>query len=101
MSQILLDISFHSQGPWGEQLLDACRELADSIAQQPGLIWKVWTENPDTRRAGGVYLFENMQLAEDYLQMHRERLEAFGVMEMDSRLYQVNEPLSRITHAPI
>ena len=33
--------------------------IADPVAQVPGLIWKLWLENPETRTVGGVYLFES------------------------------------------
>lgn len=38
--------------------MPAMKELADSISQEPGFIWKIWTENQDTQEAGGIYLFQ-------------------------------------------
>ena len=37
----------------------AAEPLAEAFAAVPGLLWKVWLLNPQTREAGGVYLFEN------------------------------------------
>ena len=34
-------------------------ELAESIADEPGLIWKIWTENAQESTAGGIYLFSD------------------------------------------
>jgi hypothetical protein len=101
MSDVILEIHFHSRGPWREQLEQACRGLAEEIADAPGLKWKIWTENEDTRLAGGIYLFNNEADAQDYLLTHRQRLEALGITEFESHLYQVNQPLSAITRAPL
>jgi hypothetical protein len=30
------------------------RGLAESIAREPGLLWKIWTEDKAAGRAGGV-----------------------------------------------
>lgn len=32
-------------------------ERAQAIADQPGLQWKVWIREPDTRTSGDIYLF--------------------------------------------
>ena len=45
----------------------ALKGLAESIAQEPGLIWKIWTENAATHEAGGIYLFTDRASAEAYL----------------------------------
>ena len=36
----LLQVDFPYSGPWGEQMTAAMRELAQSIAGEPGPIWK-------------------------------------------------------------
>nr|WP_019863881.1 YdhR family protein [Mesorhizobium loti] len=51
----LLVFEFEFPGPWGEEMARALYGLALDIAQEPGLIWKVWTEAPDRGVAGGVY----------------------------------------------
>ena len=33
------------------------RAMAKSIAAEPGLVWKIWTEDRKVARAGGIYLF--------------------------------------------
>lgn len=96
---VLLQIDFPYAGPFGREMTDAFSGLAESIGQEQGLIWKIWTENAQTGEAGGIYLFENMASAEAYLTMHTARLESFGVQGIRSKLFQVNEGLSRITKA--
>ena len=53
---VLLQVDFPFAGPWGEAMTEALRGLAESIANEPGLIWKIWTENPATAEAGGISL---------------------------------------------
>lgn len=98
---VLLQVDFPYSGPWGEDMAQAMAELAQSIAQEPGLLWKIWTENRDTNEAGGVYLFADRASAERYLAMHRARLLDFGVPEVRAKVFDVNAPLSVIDRAPL
>lgn len=98
---VLLQVDFPYQGPWGDEMSVAMRELAQSIAEEPGFIWKVWTENPTAGEAGGIYLFQDMPSAQAYLSMHTARLKSFGVPQVNAKIFAVNETLSRIDHAPL
>lgn len=100
MSHKLLQIDFPTDGPFGAQMSAAFSELAQSIAAEPGLIWKIWTENAETKVAGGVYLFADLPSLERYLVMHTARLQSFGVANIRSQIFDVNEPLSRLTRFP-
>ena len=77
----LLQVDFDYQGPFGDVMSNALKELAESINREPGMIWKIWTENERTQEAGGVYLFESEETAQAYLEMHTARLKAMGVPE--------------------
>jgi hypothetical protein len=98
---ILLQIDFPFQGPWGTEMSATMRGLAESIAQEPGLLWKIWTENPETGEAGGIYLFVDRPSAEAYLAMHTARLVGFGVPDVNAKLFEVNRELSAIDRAPL
>lgn len=93
----LLVFEFPSEGPWGDSAADAYRGLAEDIAQEPDLIWKVWTESPEKGVAGGVYLFKTEDGARAYTEKHGARLKSFGITDIQVREYAVNEPLSAIT----
>lgn len=93
----LLVFEFPSAGPYGAEAAQAYQELADDIAGEPGLRWKVWTENPDRSVSGGVYLFETQVDADRYTAFHTERLAGFGISDIDARSFEVNEALSVIT----
>lgn len=101
MTHTLLQFDFPMDGPWGRQMAEAFLELAEDIANEQGLVWKIWTENETEKRAGGIYLFSDADAAARYLNMHSARLAAFGVSGVVARTFQVNETLSAITRAPI
>jgi hypothetical protein len=96
----LLQFDFAFAGPWGGDLERACEGLAADIAAQPGLLWKLWGENPETGRASGVYLFGTPEDAEVYIARHVPRLAAFGVTDPGLSRFTLNAPLSRVTRAP-
>ena len=98
---ILLQVDFPYGGPWGDAMSEAMRGLAESIAGEPGLIWKIWTENPATQEAGGIYLFADRESAEAYLAMHTARLKSFGIPQVNGKLFEINGDLSAIDRAPL
>lgn len=97
----VLQIDFPFDGPFGEEMHHIMQPLAESISQEAGLLWKIWTENPTTREAGGVYLFSDAIAAQDYLDMHSARLTANGVTGIRAKLFSVNHPLSVICKGPL
>ncbi|TAH47655.1 MAG: monooxygenase [Betaproteobacteria bacterium] len=101
MSLTLLQIDFPFDGPWGEDMAAAMEGLARDIAATPGLKWKIWTENREAARAGGIYLFEDADSASRYCAVHVARLQGFGVKDIRALDFQVNEALCRIDRAPL
>lgn len=97
----LLQIDFPSEGPFGEDMSAAFADLAASIGETPGLLWKIWTENATDKTAGGIYLFEDEAAARDYCAMHTRRLEGFGVSGIRALFFDVNGPLTATTRGPI
>ena len=98
---VLIQVDFPYQGPFGNAMTEAMLELAESIAKEPGFIWKVWMENEATKEAGGIYLFEDRASAEAYVSMHTARLKSFGVPEVHAKIFDVNESLSQIDKATL
>lgn len=97
----ILQVDFPFSGPFGPEMSAAMAGLAEDIATELGLIWKIWTENEADKRAGGIYLFDNAKDAERYLKKHSARLEGFGVTGSSARIFAVNGPLSAIDRAPL
>lgn len=97
----LLYFEFPSDGPYGAEAATAYADLAADITAEDGLLWKVWTENPDTATAGGVYLFADAGSASRYVAKHTERLAGFGITDITAKEFEVNEALSEITRATL
>lgn len=97
----ILQVDFPYAGPWGQAMSEAMEGLARSIAEEPGLLWKIWTENEAAGEAGGIYLFEDMPSAETYLAMHAARLKGFGIPHVNGKIFAVNETLSQMDRGPV
>lgn len=97
----VLQVDFKLDGPFGEEMTNAFADLAKSINEEPGFIWKVWTESEADKEAGGIYLFETKENAENYWTMHSERLASFGITDFRARIFEVNEALTQITKGPV
>ena len=96
---VILQVDFPSQGPFGEEMSQAYQQLAESINQEDGVLWKIWTENSAAQEAGGIYLCDSQDHAEKYLRMHTARLQSFGIDNIRGKIFEVNQPLSTINQA--
>jgi Putative mono-oxygenase ydhR len=90
---------FPFPGPWGRELTEAAHELANDIANEDGLVWKIWLEDRETGHAGGIYLFEDAAAAERYREKHERRLSAMGLTGVTANAFSVNAELSVLTMA--
>ena len=95
----ILQVDFPHDGIFGEEFSKAFVDLANDISKEEGLIWKLWTENEETKEAGGIYLFSNETDAKRYLDKHTKRLESFGYTNIRGKIFKVSEALSKITNA--
>lgn len=94
-------VDFPHAGPFGKELKNQLNELAKSINDEPGLIWKIWTENKGNNTAGGVYLFKSRVEAERYLAMHSKRLTEWGYSDIKGQVFETNSELSLINNGPL
>lgn len=97
----LLQVDFPMDGPFGDEMAQAFKDLAKSITEEDGFIWKIWTENQDAKEAGGIYLFETQVSAQKYLEMHRKRLAGFGIKNVNGKIFTINSKLTEITKGPV
>jgi len=97
----VLQVDFKMQGPFGDEMAEAFSDLAKSITEEEGFIWKIWTESPETDEAGGIYLFETKETAEKYIDMHSRRLTGFGITDVHAKIFAINPQLTEITKGPI
>lgn len=92
-------VDFPHNGAFGEEMANQMQELAQSINNESGFIWKYWTQDEKEQTAGGVYMFDSRENAEKYLAMHAKRLTQWGYSEIRGRVYEINEKLSKINQS--
>ena len=97
----LVVIDFPYTGPWGAEMQAQMTDLAQSINEEPGFIWKIWTENSANNLAGGVYLFTDKNTAAAYVKKHTVRLQGFGIGDIDAKMFDTNDGLSKVNHGPL
>ncbi|WP_144569696.1 monooxygenase [Bacillus pseudomycoides] len=92
----LLQVDFPFDGAFGDEMSKGFLEVAQSINKEEGFHWKIWTENKETKEAGGIYVFETKKDAEKYAKMHKNRLESFGVTGIRVKFFDINELLTEL-----
>lgn len=97
----LVQFDFPYSGPFGQDMTEAMDGLARSIVDEPGFIWKIWTENESEQEAGGIYLFSDEKSARNYIVKHTGRLKEFGITNVNAKVFDVNGSLTRITKGPV
>ena len=95
------DLHMTYDGPMTEEFAEGTKQLAESIAQDAGVIWKIWTVDASTGDFGSTYLFRDLAALETYKAMHVKRLAAIGVTVASDYVFDIMEDLSAITHAPL
>ncbi|WP_436953268.1 monooxygenase [Staphylococcus shinii] len=97
----ILQVDFPLDGPFGNEMAEQFKDLAESINHEPGFLWKIWTENESEQEAGGIYAFDNKTHANQYLEMHSQRIKSMGVPYVNAKVFDVNESLTKINKGRI
>jgi hypothetical protein len=97
----LVIFDFPARPPGGPEQAAAMRALAEDIAAEPDLLWKIWTESGQEKRAGGIYLFRSRDAAEAYHAKHAARLAKVGISGIEATYRCYNAPLTAITRGPV
>lgn len=86
-----------------EELKKAFDALAKDIAAVKGLRWKVWILNEQEHEAGGVYLFDDKDTVQAYLEGPIvSGLKAHPALsEISVKQFDVVEDLTAITRGPL
>lgn len=102
MSQQILQVNLDFNVP-RPALEAAWLGVAQPIAEQPGLLWKVWLMNEEKREAGGIYLFESREAAESYIAgpIVAGLKESPAVSNISAKLFDVLPEHSAITRGPV
>ena len=98
----ILKIEFRFDGD-GEAFERAFMEAAEPIAQTPGLKWKIWLWNEETRIGGGIYLFDNQPSIDSYLNgpIIAGLKKAPPVSDATIAVYDVVEKPTAVTRGPV
>lgn len=97
----ILQVDFPLNGPFGNEMAEQFKDLAESINHEPGFLWKIWTENESEQETGGIYAFDNKTHANQYLEMHSQRIKSMGVPYVNAKIFDVNESLTKINKGRI
>jgi|SRR3954471_5574365 len=75
---------------------------AQSHNDVPGLVWKIWLRDPDSKTNGGIHLFTDRPSAETYLAALQTRMDGRpDVTDFHATIFDIKEEATRITHGPI
>lgn len=102
MAQTMVQINF-TINVSGAEYTEAVAPLAETVADMPGLHWKVWLLNEAERTAGGVYLFADEAAAQAYLDSPLIAQVKAAPILSDFRVAQsgVVDDLTAITRGPV
>lgn len=77
--------------------------FAKVIAEQPGLLWKIWIGDEGRSEVGGVYLFDSASAAEKFVAgpVFAQIKGNPRFQKVEAKLFDVNETASQITRAPL
>ena len=102
MSQKILQINFKYSGSAAKLGADFA-PAAQPIADTPGLRWKIWIVNEETRDSGGIYLFDDEASVQAYLS--GPIVASVGahpaLSDISVKIFGVVEEPSLVTRAPI
>jgi hypothetical protein len=101
MAEKALQINFKYNVP-AEALMEGTAKSAEEIAAKPGLRWKIWIYNDDTKEAGGLYLFEDDASADAYIEWVTEALENNpAASDVTVKKFDINEDATALTRGPV
>jgi hypothetical protein len=102
MSAIVLQINFKFNVSPGE-LAEAFAPLAEPIAEVPGLRWKIWSLNEDTSEFAGIYLFDDQESVQTYLEgpIITEVSKHPAFSDVSAKQFGVIDEFSAITRGPV
>lgn len=102
MAVRLLQINLKFNVPTAD-LKKAFDALANDIAAVQGLRWKIWIMNEQEHEAGGIYLFEDKNAVQAYLEGPIvSGLKAHPALsDISAKQFDVVADLTSITHGPV
>ena len=92
-------INFNLDGINRDEYETACQGVAGDFASLPGLISKHWLANEENNTYGGVYIWENKEAMQSYLEsdLFRSVSTNPAFLNAESKDFEVIADLSEIT----
>ena len=102
MSGKMLQINFKLKVPVSDYV-DTVTPLASSIAEIPGLLWKVWLINEAENEAGGIYWFNDAASLQAYLDgpIVAAIIAHPALADVNAKVFDSIPRLSKITSGPV
>jgi hypothetical protein len=102
MSGRILQINFKFNVSPAE-LAEAFAPLAEPIAGVAGLRWKIWSLNGDESEFAGIYLFDDSESAQAYLEgpIIAEVSKHPALSDISAKQFDVIDEFSAITRGPV
>jgi hypothetical protein len=102
MSQIILQINVKVNVSVTE-VEKSWLEVAQPIADTPGLIWKVWIKNAAEQEVGGIYLFNDEASVQAFLEgpIVAAVKSSPAVNDVSAKLFNIMEAHTAITRGPL
>jgi hypothetical protein len=102
MAQTIVQVNFKLNVS-GKVYEQAVAPLAQPMADVAGLQWKIWLLNESSHEAGGIYLFEDQDSANAFLNgpLVAQVKSAPILSDLSAAQFAVMESLTEITHGPL
>ena len=102
MAKQLLQINFNFDGT-ADDLGKAFMPVAQPIADQPGLKWKVWCWNAENQECAGEYLFEDEGAVQAYLDgpIVAQVKQHPAISNLSAKVFAVMEAPTAVTRVPV
>jgi hypothetical protein len=85
------------------ELAEAFAPIAEPIAKVPGLRWKIWSLNEATSEFAGIYLFDDADSVQVYLEgpIIAEVSKSPALSDISVKQFGVIDEFSAITRGPV
>ena len=80
-----------------------CESVVQTIADVPGLVWKLWLLNEQEGEAGGIYLFQDEQSLTAYLSspVIAQIKSLPQLCEISAKIFETIPDITAVTRGPI
>ena len=102
MAKQVFQVNFNFNGT-ADDLGKAFMPVAQTIADQPGLKWKIWCWNDENQECAGEYLFEDESSVKAYIDgpIVAKIKEHPGISNLSAKVFAVMDTPTAVTRGPV